>query len=379
MGRQRSEIEVIEEHIQTVEQDVQLLLGELGMHALELGVPLNIEGSELLFASLAKEKSLLDALKQQTAHLKQIGSNLTDSNKGIRELKKTIAQTQKELQVVFSRIGVIAWEESVSGVLASELDTLLPSLHQRQQQIENLRAEQATLHAKSEQTKPVLNLPLKLRLLVLSHRFNTAVKENRAFFEEVGQLISQADALPLLVSSSAPQLHQEVNRLQSEIEMCHQEVTLLQQQITEQKGRLEEVGVSGSIERKVQELQQIGKERQQTVNQLAIGYGTIISESTEPWKGREIPPIMLTCYDQIARHQRIRKQLQKKIGELNIESEIGELVYLIEQDEERILHIRGMIDQHNRQIVDIQKTIGANREKIGSLKQALSASLEQEM
>jgi hypothetical protein len=155
-------------------------------------------------------------------------------------------------------------------------------------------------------------------------------------------------------------------------------MALLQQRISEDKTSLEEVGVAGSVERKIIELQNLRNSQAESVNRLAIEYGRMICALDNPWTSIDVNAETLRCYDQIRRHQRIRLQLEKRIGDLQIEQQIGELIFLIEEDEERIGHLRQLIDQNNRQIEEIQKNIVQRREQIVEMKHNLAKSLERE-
>lgn len=174
-------------------------------------------------------------------------------------------------------------------------------------------------------------------------------------------------------------LDKEFRSLTRQKAVWEEEMSLLQQRIFSDRGKLEEVGVAGSIERKVQELQNQRKVQSQQVRRLAMNCGRAVCVLENPWKSGEVNAEILRCYDQIRRHERIRAQLEQRIAELKIEQQIGQIVAIVEQDEERILHLQQLIDQYNRQIEDIQRTIVGNREQIGALKKRLTSSLEREV
>ena len=151
----------------------------------------------------------------------------------------------------------------------------------------------------------------------------------------------------------------------------------MEKEIEKAKNNLESEGIAGSIERKVQEVQQLEQEKSAVVKTLAAKYGKYFIENKSNFFEKELDEKSYECYEQIKRHNKIKADLEKQKKELLIESEIGELIFLIEQDEERIGHINKTIDQYNQQIDEIKLSIGTNREKIGKLKQALVLSLEQ--
>lgn len=378
MGRQRSQIEVVERQISVVDHDMEVLLAELGMHVLSLRQPVVTGDSASAYQPLVKEKSVLDDLDARILHLQQIGQSLQDANTSIGTIRSKLTLHEQSLRVAYSRIGVIAWEEASSGVLSDAIRGILPKVNEMQDKVAALRAEKDSANRRSRESGSLFRIPLKMHEYIVSRRLDKYARGHEEFFVDTGKAIAEALAIRHLASSSAVSLDTEYHGLSQQIAAWKEELSLLQQQISEDKSRLEEVGVAGSVERKVIELQNSRKEQASLVSKLAVAYARTICLQENPWKMVEVNAETLRCYDQIRRHERIRGQLEKRIDELRIESTIGELVLLIEQDEERIMHIRQMIDQHNRQIEEIQRSIIQNREKIGEMKRSLASSLERE-
>ena len=69
MGRQRSQIEVVERQIAVVDHDMEVLSAELGLHVLQLRQPVVSGDSAPAYKNLAKEKSILDDLDARILHL----------------------------------------------------------------------------------------------------------------------------------------------------------------------------------------------------------------------------------------------------------------------------------------------------------------------
>ncbi|HCG62883.1 MAG TPA: hypothetical protein DIW48_14425 [Sphaerochaeta sp.] len=378
MGRQRSQIEVVERQISVVDHDMEVLLAELGMHVLSLRQPVVTGDSATAYQPLVREKSVLDDLDARILHLQQIGQSLQDANTSIGTIRSKLSMHEQSLRVSYGRIGVIAWEEASSGVLSEAIRGILPKINEMQEKVAALRAEKDSANRRSREAGSLFRIPFKMHEYLVSKRLDKYARGHEEFFVDTGKAIAEALAIRHLASSSAVALDTEYHGLSQQIAAWKEELSLLQQQISENKSRLEEVGVAGSVERKVIELQNSRKEQASLVSKLAVAYAKTICLQENPWKMVEVNAETLRCYDQIRRHERIRAQLEKRIDELRIESTIGELVLLIEQDEERIMHIRQMIDQYNRQIEEIQRSIIQNREKIGEMKRSLASSLERE-
>jgi hypothetical protein len=327
---------------------------------------------------LAKEKSVLDDYDARILHMQQLGQSLQDANVRIAQLKELLANQEKALRLVYGRVGVIAWEEALSGALSDVIRKVLPDIDQMQQRAAALRQNKEIVSQKSRESSSLFRLPLKLQELIATRKLDRFARGHEEFFVQTGQIITTQASIRHLQSKAAVDLDNNYHTLNREIAVWREEMALLQQRISEDKTSLEEVGVAGSVERKIIELQNLRNSQAESVNRLAIEYGRMICALDNPWTSIDVNAETLRCYDQIRRHQRIRLQLEKRIGDLQIEQQIGELIFLIEEDEERIGHLRQLIDQNNRQIEEIQKNIVQRREQIVEMKHNLAKSLERE-
>ena len=379
MGRQRSQIEIVERQISVVDHDIKVLLAELGLHIIALRQPVVPGDSMVAYQQLVSEKSVLDDYDARITHLQQIGQSLQDASARVASLRNTVVQHEKLLQIVFGRIGVIAWEEASSGVLSPVIKAVLPDIDQKQQRAVVLKQNKDSIVLKTQETSSILKITFKLQEFIASRRLDKFSRSNEEFFIQTGQTIAESHLTKHLESNATVKLDEEFHNLTREVEAAQDELSLLQKRITKDKSSLEEVGVAGSVERKIQELQNMRKNQAEVVQRLAVDYGKVICSLENPWKSEYVDAETLRVYDQIRRHERIRGQLETRIDELRIEQQIGELIFLIEEDEERIGHLRQLIDQYNRQIEDIQKDIGLRREQIVHMKHTLAKSLEQEV
>jgi chromosome segregation ATPase len=377
MGRQRNQIDVVDRQIKVVDHDLSILLGEFGMHLLQRGAVEQESAAYSLYLHLFEAKQELDNLALRSTSLKEIAQNLQDLNAHIRKLRKEINGNEKAIMVIYARIGVIAWEEASNGVLDGAIKTLLPTIKERQHKITSLKKEQETYQERSSKANIFKKVALKVQSQLNNRRLKHYTKQDEDFYIEIGQKIAKENLIGLLASFSADTLQKEYAELLKEITQSKTEIELMEKEIQKAKNNLESEGIAGSIERKVQEVQQLEQEKSEVVKTLATKYAKYFIENKSNSFEKDLNKKSYECYEQIKRHNRIKADLEKQKKELLIESEIGELIFLIEQDEERIGHINKTIDQYNQQIDEIKLSIGANREKIGKLKKALAVSLEQ--
>ncbi len=373
MGRHRNQIEQIERQIGEVNHDIDLLLSDLSLHILTLESPLIIGDNHHPYQNLKQAKELLDDIERKIVLMQKLKEGVLDANGRIRRLKGLIKEKEEDLNEVYGRLGVIAWEEASSGVLAAEIKRALPTIEERRTLFNTIKEEQKNKEFKKRESHPLLKAPLQVNVLLSQWKINRFVRGNREFFTTTGKGLADADLITSLVSDKGPELEQRYGDIRGEIGVCQDEIASLKQHVVASQGSLEGIGVTGSVSRKLMELQNLKREQSQQVGRLAIAYGRSLWNQGEAW--RSLSSETEGLYTQIARHEKVRGQLEKRIIELRLEEEIGDLIFLVDQDEERILHLRQTIEQYNRQIEEIQKAISLNREKIGILKRSLAESL----
>ncbi|MFA5513623.1 MAG: hypothetical protein WDA17_01740 [Sphaerochaetaceae bacterium] len=377
MGRQLSQIEEVNRNIKTIENQLQNLLAKFGISLLSQGFFLEEQHNLALYETLIESKNELDELSSYLAHLQKVGKSMEEAHQNIKDLKKRIAQQEGEIKVVFQRVGVIAWEESSSNVLPKEISELIPTIKERQDRILLLKDDLDNFSKKSSKKSPFVHISSKAKSLVTGYKLKQYSKSNEKFFTEIGSSIADWGFIKKLNSLSAASLDELYRNLKREKEHWTEEVSLLSNEITHKKKELENEGVGSSIGRRIQELKHEYKEKQVALDKLAVKYALLVCENEKQWNIGQLDDDSKSFYEQVNRQNKIKVELLKSRKELLIESEIGELIFLIEQDEERIKHIQNTIDQYNRQIEEVKETITKNREKIGKLKRSLTLSLEQ--
>ena len=376
MGRLHNQIDNVKHQIEMVGRDLDVLFEELGMLVAALRQPIASELCEQPYLLLAQAKSEHGELCARTGHLAQIGEQITHAATRIAELKDKTTKEQKRLAVVHARLGVIAWEESASQVLAESLVHLIPQVNEHQKRIADMEMHHRQVKQRIEEVQGVKQYQLRLEAWIIATRLRKVTDTSEGFFIETGRAIAEAGCIRQLASELAPQLEEEHSVLSRELAGWNEEIFVLKQTIHSNRTKLEAEGVAGSVGRKVQELQDAVKASNERMRSLAIAYGKVICQLPDPWKGTEVGSAVLRCYDQIRRHERVRAQLEKRIHELEVEIDISELLLIISQDEERIDHLQQTIDQFNRQVMEIKTSIREKREKIGLLKKGQNPALE---
>ncbi len=377
MGRQRSQIDEVKRKITLVERDLEVLYGDLGLHLSNLNPITSTKEVVDCHKSLIESKELLSSFASRLENLRDLSKSLDDAHITLGQLKKNLALSNQKLKETFGRIGVIIWEEAASKVISNEICNLIPEVGAKQKELANLHKSLKELERLLSEVKFHKKIAIRYKIFKVKQQLKRENSERGEFFILIGKKLAKNDLIKLLASKVAEELNQLYRNLLDETELYNGEIEKVSNQISSGKKELQDQGVVGSVEKKIGELVQKEKEQSQKVTKEAIKYAQLIYQEELDWTKEDFNDEILESYEQIERHKKIKKELEKQQQELLLESEIGQLLYFIEQDQQRIEHIQKSIDQYNRQIDQIKDEIKKNREEIGKLKEALKKSLEQ--
>jgi hypothetical protein len=196
-------------------------------------------------------------------------------------------------------------------------------------------------------------------------------KEHEKAFVKYGETIARNSLIPLLVSENAMSIEAEYEKACSAIEKKDEELSMVREQMELSRNKLEQEGMGGSLARKIGELESAQKEANKQRKLSAVMYGKSVTTIMSSHKDHEFPKEMDECFEQIIDYQNLKTELLRTTKKLNIEQKIEELVLLLKQDEEHILHIEVQIGQLNQQIEEIHKTMATKKEQIGVLQHQL--------
>ena len=371
MGRQMSQIEEVAREIALVSSALQDLYADLGEHALQQPQYVPTDQSTTLYKNFIVLVEQSDSLQTRITTLKDLHKSILDGNNRVKEIDKEKKTLVEHMNLIFSRIGAILWEEYYSHVLSETIFKEIPGIAQLHDEYNHLTATHLALKDKVHSASWLTKVPLVLHERMKKRKLNKLQKQHNAIFIEYGKIIAQGSLIPLLVSQNATNIEAEYQKAHSALAKKNEELTMVSEQMELSRNKLEEQGMGGSLARKIGELENGQKEANKQRKLSAVMYGKSVTTTMSSKQETAFPVEMLACYEQIIDHQNLKTELLRTTKKLNIEQKIEELVLLLRQDEEHILHIEAQIGQLNQQIEEIHKNEASKKEQIGVLQQQL--------
>ncbi len=371
MSRQINQIEEVAREINHVSSALQDLYASLGEWAINHHIDAANLESTTLYDNFTNLVSQSDALQTRIKTLKDLHNSILDGKNRVKEIEKEKKALLSQMDILYSKIGAIIWEEYNSHVLSDIILKEIPELstihHNYTQVTQSLRDTKEKVHS----AHSVIKAPFIVHEKMQKMKLTRLQKHNTSLFVEFGRTIACASLIPLLVSQNAMNIEAEYDKASQVIEKKDIELHTVIEQMNLSKNKLEEEGAGTSLARKIGELENAQKDVDKQRKLSAVMYGKSVTTMMSTQKESDYPQEMVECFDQIIEYQNLKTELLTTTKKLNIEKKIEELVLLLRQDEEHILHIEVQIGQLNQQIKEIHKTMATKKEQIGALQQQL--------
>lgn len=371
MGRQMNQIEEVAREISHVSSALQDLYASLGESALGHHIQVSSLESTTLYDNFICLVDQSDALQTRITTLKDLHESILDGKNRVKEIEQEKKTLITQMDLLYSKIGAIIWEEYNSHVLSDIISKEIPLLSQLHEHYTQLTTSLRIAKDKAHSANWFTTIPLTLHEKIKKIQLNRFQKHNSATFVDFGRTIATSSLIPLLVSENAMNIEAEYDKACSVIAKKDEELTTVREQMKLSKNKLEEEGIGGSLARKIGELENAQKDAAKQRKLSSVMYGKSVTTVMSSQKESEYPKEMVEYFEQIIEYQDLKTELLITTKKLNIEQKIEELVLLLRQDEEHILHIEVQIGQLNQQIKEIHKTMATKKEQIGVLQQQL--------
>ncbi|MDC7247888.1 MAG: hypothetical protein PQJ35_06075 [Sphaerochaetaceae bacterium] len=375
MARQHSQIEEVERQVAEVGRVLQHLYAQLGELALSCGSPVMTKEAKSLYEDFSRCAAQSEKVKSRLAKFQDIKASFKRNSNRLKELSSEKKERNEFLKLLYSRIGVIVWEEAESGVLSDRILLKIPEIQAMQEESSVLSSARDDADRRYQSAHFLLKIPMKVNVRMKNRRLKFHTGKYGEFFIRIGRTVATQNLISSLNSTKRSLFNKEHTELLKIINEIDEEAAMISEQIRYSHHRLEQEGINGSLARKISDIESELRESDKARNHAAILYGKYISAMIDPSELEEHFPGMTGCYHQIIEQQELKTELLGSIKRLSIEKKIEELVLLLQQDEDHIAHIELSIGQLNRQIEEIRKTMASKKEQIGLLQQQLGKVL----
>ncbi len=195
----------------------------------------------------------------------------------MKEIKKEKKTLVNQMNLLYSRIGAIVWEEYYSKVLSEIISNAIPGIKQLYEEYNQLTNTHLIAKEKVQSAHWFTKMPLKVHEKVRKGQLARLQKEHEKAFVEYGEIIARNSLIPLLVSENAMSIEAEYEKACSAIEKKDEELSMVREQMELSRNKLEQEGMGGSLARKIGELESAQKEANKQRKLSAVMYGKSVT------------------------------------------------------------------------------------------------------
>ncbi len=369
MEQKRSQITASHKEIEELQQELDRNLTELGRvispHMSPKEVPQ--EGTVEQIRSLQGE---IERVDQLISEINQANMGARSSSEEISQIEQRLASIEYEKNSLYSRIGVIAYEEYTAGEAKEEFSLIFASvLHQ------NARLTKAQKSLKDIELRYVAasvfeRMTLRMRQKKIRREIEQLNKEREQLFRDAGKQICTTKLIRDIKSKTAGTIAAEYERLEKAYEALYKQLEEKKHDRSKNEEILSHAGVANNLEKRIEELKESKSVNEENLNRLYAELGAYVLDRPEIYQKKEIPELERTLKEIASCREQIEHR-QYRVKQLEAEIKVEELRQFIERDNQAIERKHAQISSLEKEIEEIKKRVSQNSEKIEELKQII--------
>ncbi len=360
----------VEKEVEAVDRELLNLYSLLAEQAHPHGY--TRPGNDTLYRNFLSRVEVSEHLLERIETLQGITQEMKDGTSRIERLKTERKESQSRVDLAYSRLGAIFWEESTGDEVNPLLVPIAQMIAPLQNEMKALREKKETYSLMIEKGGVARKAIYRMKQTSLLGTIRNREKKRRELFVRLGEELISTGTYEYLSSDAIDSIHHEYLQETFRLESIQEELELIEQSIHRNRNTLEKQEGKSSVQHRIHELKGEYREAMKRRSEAASVYGRYLSTGIDlSAEGLSVPDEVLDCQKRILDQQEVKKELLLMIKKLSIEKKIEEQVLLIRQDEEHINHIEQSIGQLHMQIEGIRREKSAKQDQIAHLQNQL--------
>lgn len=367
MEQNHAQIAEYRKEIQGIVSEIEIQFEQLGKVLAGFSRPRSMEAREMQSRIKAIEEDV-DNLDIKITDIKLAFDRSKAAKEEITSIEQRLTAIDMEKNSLYSRIGVIAYEEYSAGSLGEEFSLLFTSVTHQNAELTKLQKALKENELRYVAAPFFEKMSLRLKRNRLKGEIQKLDSAREELFRKAGKQISSSDHIKQLKSRNAMIISEDFRRLGIESTRLYEQMENRKTDRKTNEEFLARAGVVGSIENRVEELKKTRDLYFSNLKVLYLDLAHFMLEKEDEMSQVETIPEAETCLKHIHKLERKQKELENRISQLEAQIRIEELELLIESDQDRSAHLKNQISLLNRQIQEIDEKISQYRKQIVNLK-----------
>jgi len=318
----------------------------------------------------------VDTLDMKITEIQQAKDKSQAAREEIATIEQRLSSIDMEKNSLFSRIGVIAYEEYSAGSLGEEFSLLFTSVTHQNTELTKFQKALKENELRFVAAPFFEKMSLRIKRNKLKNEIQKLDSAREDLFRKAGKQISSSEYIKQVKSRNAIIISEDYKRISIESARLYEQMENRKSEGQKNEEFLLRAGVTGSIEKRVEELTKNRKLYYTNLQVLYIDLAHFMLDHPEEIAKVEEVPEAANNLQHIHKLERKQKELETKITQLEAKLRIAELETTIKNDQDRVEHLNGQITMLTKQIQDIKETVSQNRKQIVNLKKIAGKEVE---
>ncbi|MBL7005967.1 MAG: hypothetical protein ISR78_02670 [Spirochaetia bacterium] len=355
--------------------ELEVQFEQLGKILARFASPKFIEAKEMQTRLKAIEVDV-DTLDMKISEIQQAKDKSEAAREEIATIEQRLSSIEMEKNSLFSRIGVIAYEEYAAGSLGEEFSLLFTSVTHQNTELTKFQKALKENELRFVAAPFFEKMSLRIKRNKLKNEIQKLDSAREDLFRKAGKQISSSDYIKQVKSRNAIIISEDYKRISIESARLYEQMENRKSEGQKNEEFLLRAGITGSIEKKIEELTKNRNLYYTNLQVLYIDLAHFMLDHPEELAKVEEVPEAANNLQHIHKLERKQKELENKITQLEAKIRISELETIIKNDQDRVEHLNGQITMLTKQIQDIKETVSQNRKQIVNLKKIAGKETE---
>jgi chromosome segregation ATPase len=375
MEQKSAQIAEYRKEISGILSELEVQFEQLGKVLARFASPKFIEAKEMQTRIKAIEVDV-DTLDMKISEIQQAKDKSQAAREEITTIEQRLSSIDMEKNSLFSRIGVIAYEEYSAGSLGEEFSLLFTSVTHQNTELTKFQKALKENELRFVAAPFFEKMSLRIKRNKLKNEIQKLDSAREDLFRKAGKQISSSDYIKQVKSRNAIIISEDYKRISIESARLYEQMENRKSEGQKNEEFLLRAGVTGSIEKRVEELTKNRELYYTNLQVLYIDLAHFMLDHPEELAKVEEVPEAASNLQHIHKLERKQKELENKITQLEAKIRIAELETIIKNDQDRVEHLNGQITMLTKQIQDIKETVSQNRKQIVNLKKIAGKEVE---
>jgi peptidoglycan hydrolase CwlO-like protein len=375
MEQKSAQIAEYRKEISGILSELEVQFEQLGKVLARFASPKFIEAKEMQTRIKAIEVDV-DTLDMKISEIQQAKDKSQAAREEIATIEQRLSSIDMEKNSLFSRIGVIAYEEYSAGSLGEEFSLLFTSVTHQNTELTKFQKALKENELRFVAAPFFEKMSLRIKRNRLKNEIQKLDSAREDLFRKAGKQISSSEYIKQVKSRNAIIISEDYKRISIESARLYEQMENRKSEGQKNEEFLLRAGVTGSIEKRVEELTKNRKLYYTNLQVLYIDLAHFMLDHPEELAKVEEVQEAANNLQHIHKLERKQKELENKIIQLEAKIRISELETIIKNDQDRVEHLNGQITMLTKQIQDIKETVSQNRKQIVNLKKIAGKEVE---